>query len=270
MHKVNRRNLLASLGTLSGSALLTGCGMQFPTEPKVQADELGARTVSQTSPAAAWEYIKLDPELVGERAYGSYPEGGCMFAVVGSVIGTLADQFGEPFRSFPVEMMRYGRSGVGSWGSLCGIVNGGSALIGLFHNEKDREARDEMIGEFCNWYETTCLPVYEPAKPQWADEADPSVAGSVLCHISTAKWCEKAGCDAYCVEKKERCQRLAADGAMKIVEILNRKAEDPACEFAKLTSEVKSCIDCHGKRELADAAGKMNCGSCHQFDKEHP
>ena len=69
-----------------------------------------------------------------------------------------------------------------------------------------------MIGEFCIWYETTLLPVFEPAKPQWADEADPSVAGSVLCHISTAKWCEETGCDAYCVEKKEalstsRCRR---------------------------------------------------------------
>ena len=57
---------------------------------------------------------------------------------------------------------------------------------------------------------------------------------------------------------------------MKIVDILNRKAEDAECEFAKVSLEVKSCTDCHGKKELADATGKMNCSSCHPFDKKHP
>lgn len=270
MHRVNRRNLLASLGTLSGSALLTGYGMQFAAEQRVQADEVGSRLDFQMRPDPAWNYIKLDPESVGETAYRMYPEGGCMYGVVGSVIGALSNQLGEPFRSFPVEMMRYGSGGVGSWGSLCGVVNGASALIGLFHREKSKEAREEMIAEFCLWYETTPLPTYEPAESQPADEADPSIAGSVLCHISTAKWCQLNGYDAFSAERKQRCQRLTADGAMKIVEILNRRAEDPACEFATLTPDVKSCVDCHGKKELADASGKMNCGSCHQFDKKHP
>jgi hypothetical protein len=186
------------------------------------------------------------------------------------VIGALANQAGEPFRSFPIEMMRYGAGGVGGWGSVCGIVNGASALIGLFHQEASREAREAMIAEFCLWYESTALPAYEPAEPQQAEHVDPSVAGSVLCHISTAKWCEATGYEAFSVEKKERCMRLTADGAAKIVEILNRKADDAACEFASVTPDVKSCIDCHGKKELADATGSMNCGACHQFDKEHP
>ncbi len=270
MDKVNRRRLLATLGALSGSALLTGCGKQFPDGARVQADEIGDRTDSLTRPAPAWEYVTLDPIQVGDTAYRIYADGGCMYAVVGSVIGALAEQEGEPFCSFPIEMMRYGSGGVGGWGSVCGIVNGASALIGLFHNEKSKEAREAMIGEFCLWYETTLLPAYEPAAPQRADEADPSVAGSVLCHISTAKWCEETGNEAFSMEKKERCMRLTADGAMKIVEILNRKAENGACEFAELTSDVKSCIDCHGKKELANATGKMNCASCHSFTDEHP
>lgn len=270
MHKVNRRNLLATLGTLSGSVLLTGCGNHFPDGPRVQADEIGDRTDSLTRSVPAWDYVALDPTEVGETAYRIYPDGGCMYAVVGSVIGALAEQKGEPFRSFPTEMMCYGAGGVGGWGSVCGIVNGASALIGLFHHKESREVREAMIAEFCLWYETTLLPAYEPAVPQRADKADPSVAGSVLCHISTAKWCEATGNKAFSAEKKERCMRLTADGATKIVEILNRKAENAACEFAKLTSDVKSCIVCHGKTKQADAAGKMSCGSCHSFTDEHP
>ena len=72
------------------------------------------------------------------------------------------------------------------------------------------------------------------------------------------------------MEKKERCRRLATDGAMKIVEILNRKAGDRDCELLGVTSEVKSCMDCHGPKELENAMVKMNCATCHQFDKKHP
>ncbi len=268
MHKVNRRGLLTSLGALGGSTLLAGFGTCLQTERTLQADDLGTIEVPLVGPR--WDYVKLDPAHVRETAYRIYPDGGCMYAVVGSVIRALAELKGEPFRSFPLGMMRYGAGGVGHWGSVCGIVNGASALIGLFHSEVSKESREEMITEFCLWYETTALPAYKPAKPHMAGEIDPSVAGSVLCHISTIKWCEASAYDAYCPEKKERCMRLTADGARKVVEILNRKADDAACEFASLTADVKSCVDCHGKKELADATGSMSCNACHQFEKKHP
>jgi hypothetical protein len=217
-----------------------------------------------------WAYVRLDPAVVAETAYRIYPDGGCMYAVVGSVISTLARQVGEPFRSFPFEMMRYGDGGVGHWGSLCGVINGGAALLGLFRSEKEKRRREELITELCVWYETTPLPQYEPAVPLWADEAEASVAGSVLCHVSTAEWCKVSCLEVTSVEKKERCRRLATDGAMKIVEILNRNAEDGQCELAGLTPEVKSCVECHGRWDLADSMGKMRCASCHQMDEKHP
>jgi hypothetical protein len=71
------------------------------------------------------------------------------------------------------------------------------------------------------------------------------------------------------MEKKERCRRLAADGAARIVEILNRTAED-GVEAIGLTPEVQSCLDCHGRQEQADAMGKMQCAACHSFQEEHP
>ena len=146
-----------------------------------------------------------------------------------------------------------------------------AALIGLFHREKAKELREAMIAEFCSWYETTALPSFVPEKPQWADEAVPSVAGSVLCHVSVAKWQKASGFEAFSTEKKERCRRLAADGAAKIVELLNRRCADPKCEFAPIKAEVKACIDCHGPRELGDAMGKMQCSVCHDFGgAKHP
>jgi hypothetical protein len=72
------------------------------------------------------------------------------------------------------------------------------------------------------------------------------------------------------MHKKERCRRLAADGVMKTVEILNRKAKHGTSEFTGLTPEVNACIKCHGRDQRADVMGKMNCASCHQFEGKHP
>ncbi|TWT78780.1 Split-Soret cytochrome c precursor [Planctomycetes bacterium CA13] len=258
MIQINRRKAFSSLGLIGGTALLTGCsetGMniataEFPSEP-------------------SWSYRRLDPADVAERTYRIYPEGGCMYGVVGGVIGTLANKVGEPFRSFPIDMMRFGDGGVGGCGSLCGVINGGSALIGMFHSEKPKEKREAMIAELVVWYETTPLPQYEPEKPAWADDTPSSVSGSVLCHLSTGRWCETTGCEAFSMEKKERCRRLAADGAGKIVELLNRDLDGERI-LGKLTPQVQSCIDCHGKEDMGNAMVKMNCGTCHQFDGEHP
>jgi hypothetical protein len=192
-----------------------------------------------------------------------------MYAVTGSVILALAKEAGEPFQSFPISMMRYGDGGIGHWGSLCGVINGGAALIGLFQSEQEKERREAQIAELCVWYETSSLPKYVPAEPQWAADAEPSIAGSLLCHVSTAQWCEVSGCGAFSMAKKERCRRLATDGAIKIVDILNRNLED-APQFRTITPKVRACVDCHGPQDQADAMVKMNCATCHQFEGEHP
>ena len=266
MHKINRRHLIASLGILGSSALLTGCG---------DVEETGNRPVEKPikpeapAPIKCWEYVELDPKSVAEEAYRIYPEGGCMYAVVGSVIHALADLVGEPFRSFPIEMMRYGNGGMGGWGTLCGVANGGAALIGMFQNEKSKKRRDELISEYALWYERTALPQYKPAKAEWAENAEPSTAESVLCHVSLSKWCKNSGCETFSMDKKERCRRLSADGAMKIVEILNANCIG-SLQLATMSPEVKTCIKCHGPLELSDSMGKMDCRSCHQFAGPHP
>ena len=65
-----------------------------------------------------------------------------MFA---AIISALAQTRGEPYLSFPLHMMRYGEGGVGLWGSLCGTVNGGAAILGLLVPEK--ASREQLIAE---------------------------------------------------------------------------------------------------------------------------
>ena len=279
MPPIDRRHMLASLGVLGSSGLLAGCGQESAKVPRASGNEqegvpekcflLGPPN-APVGVDASWEYLPLDAAAVGETAYRIYPEGSCMYAVVGSVMQELAAKDPVPFSTFPYQMMRYGQGGLGGWGSLCGVVNGGAALIGLFCADLPKETLQELIGELCSWYEATLLPAYTPHQPWWASEVQPSVAESLLCHVSVSNWCEATGRDAFCMHKKERCRRLAADGAMKTVEILNRKAEHGTSEFTGLTPEVNACIKCHGRDQRADITVKMNCASCHQFDGKHP
>ena len=270
MRTINRREAIASLGLFGGSTLLGGCAHQASGEPGSVETPRQSAGAPAGEPPRPWKYVKLDPYAVAEAAYKLYPDGGCMYAIVGSVMQALAEQVGEPFSSFPIAMMRYGNGGVGGWGSVCGIVNGCAALIGLFQDEKAKERREELVGEICTWYERTPLPIYQPSEPGWAETVAPSVSNSVLCHAAIAKWCEATGCEVKCAERRERCRRASVDGTIRIVHLLNQIVADPSHACTGPSPEVKACLDCHGSRELDNAMGKMSCTSCHSFDGQHP
>ncbi len=266
--------------------MLSGCG-DLVNSHSLNADQPAIEKGGPTAPVDApthgepapqdvpvpsalkWNYVQLDPDEVADRAYRMYPDGSCMYAVVGSIVTALADKMGEPFRSFPLHMMRYGASGVGSWGSLCGAVNGGCAAIGLIHGEKDREAREALITEYGVWYETTRLPRYQPAEGQETETSQASAAGSLLCHVSVEQWCTANNSDPYSAQRKERCRRLSADGARKVVQLLNADLAGEWIE-GELTPEVFACVDCHGKGKESSVMARMNCGTCHQFEGKHP
>jgi len=274
MKKVTRRRILSSAGLVAGAGLLAaGHDQLFRSESHAQPEP------------SDWKYVRLDRALVAEKAYEMFPEGGCMYGLVGSIVTTLGDMVGEPYRSFPFAMMRYGFGGTGAWGTLCGALNGAAAIIGLLHQEefvpwiKDgQESKGaRLIGRLFSWYETAELPKYRPTGASDIEEMPSSVAESVLCHVSLSKWSQASTHDVYSAQKVERCRRLTADVTIRTVELLNRElvevsgrtsAQPPAS--AGLTPEVESCVSCHGKRELRDAFGKMSCNSCHALSKEHP
>ncbi len=245
--------MLSSMGLATGTGLLV-TGIAGPQQSH--------GTSGQS--ASVWRYVRLDGPAVAPEAARLYVDGGCMYGVFGSIVAALARAVGGPYCSFPVQMMCYGEGGVGGWGSLCGALNGGAAAIGLVVREKER--REAIIGELMSWYEGNDLPVYRPAG---SPEVPKSKSRSVLCHVSVGRWCKVSGSDVLAKERKDRCSRLTADVAVKTIELLNRNLEK-SCKFAGPSPEVKACLSCHGKQDLRDVKGSMECGACHTFSKKHP
>jgi len=270
-YRVDRRRLLSSLGLFSGGVLVSGYAQSWGDTPGTATTSAGASARPEVSAAAqaAWKYLALDPDELADRAYAMYPNGSCMYSMVGSVMTALAEKVGEPFASFPYGMMRYGHGGVGGWGSLCGVVNGAAAVISLF-NQDDEEARNKLIGRFNLWYESTPLPAYRPKNPPTAMELPAAAPRSILCHVSVSEWCKASGCPAFSKEKSERCRRLTADGARMLAVVLNEAQARPEHAVLDASSTAKDCNSCHGKTQLADAMVKMECRSCHNLPASHP
>jgi len=206
---LTRREVLGAVGIAAGSCALSSCTIE----------EMGSFQDGSPKHVFPWRYAELDPDITAHIAYSNYKKGHCMYATFKSVTSQLAEKYGEPYRSFPVNMMIYGAGGVAGWGSLCGAANGSAAIIGLFAKKEDE--LKQLVDELFLWYQQTELPVYVPPKPDLNIKIAKSVSNSVLCHVSCTRWCKVAGHKAYTNPQKERCKRLAADTAKKTIEILN-------------------------------------------------
>ena len=254
--------------------LLTGVGVSaLAVLGLVDKNTLQAAS-SQPNDIDLWKYAKIDPMKAAETAYEVYPQGACMYAVVRSLLETVAEelQFTDPLafvaiKGFPFHMMGYGHRGIGATGASCGTFNGAAAVIGLF--VKDADKRDAIIQELCIYYEKTELPQYRPQNDEFPNM--PMVAPeSVLCHISSSRWCVDADSKMFSPKRGERCRRLAADIAAKTAELLNRNHADPTCPFEALAQPTATCYDCHGfNGDQANSIGKMNCATCHDHDESH-
>jgi len=258
MKPLTRREIFAAVGITTGSCVLSSCLSEQLASVRAKKSDF------------PWTFVRLDPDVTADRAYNYYYEGHCMYGVFKSIISQLAEQRGEPYKSFPFDMMKYGAGGVAGWGSLCGGLNGGAAAISLFATtEKERGL---LTHELFRWYEQTAFPVYLPKKAKLKIEMLQSVSNSVLCHVSVSNWCKSSGYRAFGEQHYERCARLTADIAKKIVQILNRNLAGQFAAAHSLTEETKRCKTCHAKgSELENSLGEMNCSTCHSYlaDK-HP
>lgn len=266
---MNRRRFLfgsAAAGLTVGASATAVLvkGFDPPAVKKKSPEHLPPDPTGEAS--VPWPYHELAPERVAERAYPMYHQGGCMLVVFGSIMAQLAEQFGEPYSSFPVNMMKYGASGIGNYGSVCGSLNGAAAAIGLFVGNKEHQ--EAMIEDLFTWYEKALLPVYAPPKAE--QTITPSVAESVLCHASTAKWAKASGHRIDSKERSERCSRLSTDVVQKVIGMLNRYHAGQYVTASEMNSETATCMQCHGTTgKLGSAKGKMACTSCHETTVPH-
>lgn len=215
-----------------------------------------------------WTYLPLDPAVTAEIAYAEYPNGSCMYGTFKSVIIQLAEKIGEPFTSFPVQMMRYGHGGVNGQGTICGALNGAAALIGLLVEGKENQ--DALAAELFYLYENSPLPVFKPSSPALDFTPPTSIAKSTLCHSSTTRWGKAADLRIDSNERKERCRRLTADIAAQTVTILNHYFDNTFITNAHDNKTVRTCMTCHGSEgKLSNTSGKMECTSCHSESLGH-
>jgi hypothetical protein len=220
---------------------------------------------SASKPATLpWPWKEIRPADVQERAYQSaWAKVACMYGTFEAVIGTLADKYGAPYNTFPIEATLYGTGGVGGLGSICGTVNACGLLFGLF--VKKQEDLFALCQEISLWYENASLPVYKPRKPKLDIPITPSVAHSHLCHISSTAWANVSGLKLITEQHFERCNRLVADVAMQAVTMLNEYSAGRAVYKEKLNSFSQGCLSCHGPEKVkANVASGMTCDTCHR------
>jgi hypothetical protein len=247
MAGVRRRDVIAAISSALGTAAISGGGGDARAEsPPPQATD------------DRWKYLPLSPSAVADEAYRQMPDGGCMYGVVKAVLSSWSKEHARPLDEFPFHMFRYGEGGIGGFGSICGALNGGAALIGLFENTKS--SRTQLIGELFSWYERTALPRYRPADQPTA-RMPRSVAESVLCHVSVSHWCQISGATPLSKEMGQRCRCLTADVAAKAVKLLNEGVAglpvQPEVTPASATEPPKSI-------------GKMRCATCHETAEPDP
>jgi len=265
--EVNRRT---ALKVVAGGLIAGGAGVTILTTA-FKPELLPASKPKKLEPKAEkpyWDYHPLDPIITANLAYKAYDSGGCMYAVVHSVISQLAAKFGEPYASFPTHMMKYGHGGVGGYGTVCGALNGAASLIGLFVAEK--ETRDALIKDLFDWYEVTPLPVFKPDTAAFDFIPPLSVCKSTLCHVSATRWSEVSKHRVKSKERSERCRRLTSDVATRLTTIMNVFADNTYMTASVDDEATRTCVTCHGETgKVGNTSTKMNCTSCHDKSLGH-
>lgn len=264
---MNRRK---AMKIAAGAIVGTGAGvftLSNAFRPEIKAME-GSRQLEYKDSKTNWAYTPLDPAITAELAYKKYESGSCMYATFASIVSQFADKFGEPYASFPLHMMKYGHGGIGGFGTICGALNGASALIGLF--VADKPMQDSLINGLFRWYETAKLPEFRPQVAIMDFIPPTSVSNSTLCHASTTNWGKQAGYKVNSDQRKERCRRLTGDVASRVAVALNEYFSNNYTTQGHDNETARTCMTCHGDNgKLVNTSGKMTCTSCHTESPAH-
>jgi hypothetical protein len=235
---LSRRELLTGAGKVAaGIAVASAGGLSIVS---------GAEAMKHQHAKYPWPYKKLDPDKVAARAYENWYKHFCAYATAEAILGSLQEKVGEPYTSLPMQAFTWGHGGGVGWGMTCGTLMG-SGMAAAFAAGKDGE---KIINDVIQYYATTALPIYTPAKPKGTFK-NVNKSDSPLCHVSVGRWMKKEGVKFFSPERKERCARLSADIAAETARLLNLWAD------GKYTPAHGSQAKTHGMTT------QNNCGDCH-------
>lgn len=220
---------------------------------------------------AAWPYPyqALDVEVVRNYGHQAYYAKGCCYGAFYGLVKALAEKIGEPWSSFPAEIMVYGSGGGAGWGATCGAPNGAAAVISLV----SAQARISVLAsELFGWYAQSKFPTDQSndravahtfTENRYDQTLVQTISGSVLCHTSNALWVKASGFRNSSTERKERCARLTGDIAAYAAKILNDELAGTFTPLYVAPASVGTCMTCHGASATDTVAAKMECKQCH-------
>ncbi len=204
-----------------------------------------------------WPYMKLDADKTAEIAYNEWYRVFCGAAVISSVFSQLREKVGEPYKSFPIDSFVFLEGGMAGWGTVCGSNAGANIVSNIIIGPRiagpDCEHGHTIGSDMMDWYSNTALPTFEPKEPKQKTAIIQTTSSSPLCHVSVGKWMQKSGFALGSAERKDRCARVAASVAHKLVVDLNawkdgkftpRSAWTPG-KTVGITGQ-QNCNECHG------------------------
>lgn len=242
---LSRRKMLVTTGALAAGAALA----QFTGVLK------SAEATSGKSKQWPWPYKKLDPAKTAEIAYNEWYRVFCGAAVINSVFSQLGEKVGEPYKSFPADAFVFLEGGQVGWGTICGSPAGANIVANLIIGPRiagDPDAH-HIAAEIMQWYSETKLPTFKPKKARLNAKIRTTISESPLCHISVGKWMKATDKALKSPERKDRCARVAASTAYRLVELLNEwhdgdyeASGDPSCAKENGITGQFNCMECHG------------------------
>ncbi|MBU0485358.1 MAG: C-GCAxxG-C-C family protein [Proteobacteria bacterium] len=238
----SRRSFLTTSGKMLAGAALASTVLAGKSE-KAQAYAIDT----------GYKYALLDPQKVGQIAYENYAKRWCASSVIAGLVNELAAKVGGPWKTYPIDAMRWAHGGFAGWGALCGTLTGAGAVIGLI--VPDTDIAEAMTNDLAFYYSSTELPSFTPPKNLIADIESMTIAGTPVCHISVGRFMKKEEVDFLSNERAERCARLAGNIAMEATNMLNEWKKNGKYTpkhkplFNVLANGITSqnnCTDCHG------------------------
>ena len=241
---MTRRKMLIGTGALAAGAALTHVsGLISPAAAKGGSLEKWP-----------WPYRKLDPEKTAEIAYQEWYRVFCGAAVISSVFGQLRELLGEPYTLFPIDAFVYLEGGQVGWGTICGALAGANVVANMIIGPRiDGSTIGHQIStDIMQWYAQTELPTYTPKNPKLEDDPPKSVSQSPLCHLSVGRWMKTANKPLGSPERRDRCARVSASTAYRLVMLLN--------EWKEGTYESRTDFNCGSEHGITC---QFNCNDCH-------